>query len=208
MKDKQLSLMETKRELTKSGECCISTRQRLLRLRVLMRNSVSTLTDLSISDLDFQCKELLNAMEQITFGSEDGERIPLPNNGTSMRFQRPLRTTTGNPTHLTFKEMEDQAMLDVQPLIQDGGNYGDLTALSLETSRTTRYSMFKVVLTENKRTLWSTMPTERSINNGTLCTLMNGRVNLKKVNSMKDLVCMSKEISTLSLSFQPNAILI
>jgi hypothetical protein len=77
------------------------------------------------------------------FGSRDGERMLLPNNGSSMKFQRPLRTTTGNHTHLISKEMVTLQMQDAQLPTQDGGNYLDLMELSLETSRMIKYWMFK-----------------------------------------------------------------
>jgi len=102
MKDKVLSLMETKRELTNSGKSSMLTRLKRLELRVSTRNSDSISTDHSMSDQECQCKESLNATALTTSGSRDGERIPLPNNGTSMRFQRRSRTTTGSLTHLIF----------------------------------------------------------------------------------------------------------
>jgi hypothetical protein len=40
------------------------------------------------------------------------------------------RTTTGSPTHLIFKEMEDLPILDAQLLTQDGGSYSSLRELS------------------------------------------------------------------------------
>jgi hypothetical protein len=39
-------------------------------------------------------------------GREDGERTLLPNNGSSMRFPRPLETTTGKTMPLKSKAME------------------------------------------------------------------------------------------------------
>jgi len=100
MRDKQLLSMETKRELTKSGKSSMLTRLKRLGLRVSTRNSDSTSTDHSTLDQECQCKESLNATAPTTSGLRDGERTPLLNNGTSMRFQRPSRTTTGSLTHL------------------------------------------------------------------------------------------------------------
>jgi len=42
-------------------------------------------------------------------------------NGTSMEFQRPSRTTTGNLIHLISSLMVDPQTLDAQPLTLDGG---------------------------------------------------------------------------------------
>jgi hypothetical protein len=129
-------------------------------------------------------------------GSRDGERTLLLNNGSSMRFQRPSRTTTGRATHLISKETVDLPTQDVLLPTQDGGNCSELKELSLETSRMIKYWKFKEELTVRTRTSDSSKPTVESANNGTSCTLMNGRVNLKKVNSMKDSDSSLKEIST------------
>ena len=67
-KVKQLELTITTTRPTKNGEYSILTRQRRLKLRVLMKNSVSISTDHSTLDLDFQCRELLNAMVLTMFG--------------------------------------------------------------------------------------------------------------------------------------------
>jgi hypothetical protein len=64
-------------------------------------------------------------MVPIMFGSEDGERILLDNNGSSMKSQRLSRITNGSLTHLTSKEMEHQLMSDVLLPTQDGGNSSD-----------------------------------------------------------------------------------
>jgi len=129
-KAKQLSSMATRIEETRDGELCILIKQKLLKQRDSTRNSDSISIDLSISDQDSQCKELLSATVPTMSGLEDGERTLLPNNGTSMRSQRPSRTTNGSHTHLISKETEDLPTLDAQPLIQDGGNYSRKKALS------------------------------------------------------------------------------
>jgi hypothetical protein len=78
---------------------------------------------------------LLNAMEPTTFGWRDGERIPLPSNGSSMRFQRPSRTTTGNPTHSTSNLTVDPATSDVLTPTQDGGKCSSIKEQPLSTKR-------------------------------------------------------------------------
>jgi len=65
--------------------------------------------------------------------SEDGERMPWVNNGTSTISLRRSKTIFGNLTHLISKVMEDQPTLDVQQLIQDGGNFSDMKVLKLLT---------------------------------------------------------------------------
>jgi hypothetical protein len=123
----------------KDGEFFTLTKQKQQRQRVLMKNSVSTSTDHSILDQDYQCKELLNATVLTTSGSRDGETMLKPSNGTLMRSPRPSKTTTGSHTHLKSKETVDHLMQDALVLIQDGGNSSDLMEPSLETSRTIRF---------------------------------------------------------------------
>jgi hypothetical protein len=69
---------------------------------------------------------LLNATVLTMFGWRDGEITSKPSNGTSTKFLRPLRTTTGSLIHLIFKEMEDLQTWDVLLQTQDGGNFSDL----------------------------------------------------------------------------------
>ena len=119
--------METKPTmLTRDGRLSTLTKLKQLELRASTRNSVSTSTDHSTSDQECQCKELLSATELTTSGSRDGERMLEPNNGTSMKSQRPSRTTTGSHTHLTFKEMVDPLTSDAQLLTLDGGKCSDI----------------------------------------------------------------------------------
>jgi hypothetical protein len=72
-------------------------------------------------------------MEPTTYGLRDGERMLLLNNGTSMRFQRLSKTTTGSHTHLTSKEMVDPLTSDAQLQTQDGGKCSDTRTLLLQT---------------------------------------------------------------------------
>jgi hypothetical protein len=59
-------------------------------------------------------------------GSRDGEKILMHSNGTSMRSQRPLRTTTGNLTLSTSNLTVDLAILDALQQIQDGGSCSNI----------------------------------------------------------------------------------
>jgi hypothetical protein len=102
------------------------TKRQRLKLRVWMRNSVSTSTDHSTLSHNSHSTELLNATVPTTSGWRDGETTSELNNGTSMKSQRLSRTTTGNHTHLTSNPMEDQATSDAPLLIQDGGNFSRL----------------------------------------------------------------------------------
>jgi hypothetical protein len=71
LKTKKVKLLElpiTTTKPTKNGELSILTRQRRLKLKVLMKNSVSTLTDHSTLDPDFLCRDLLNATVPTTSG--------------------------------------------------------------------------------------------------------------------------------------------
>jgi hypothetical protein len=128
-------------------------------------------------------------------GSRDGERMLKPSNGTSMKSPRLSRITTGNPTHLTFKETEVQPTSDAQPLTLDGGNFSDLMELSLETSRIVKYLTFKEVLTVRIRISLFILLMEKSINSGILSILMNGRESHKKESSTIGSDSTLKEIS-------------
>jgi hypothetical protein len=111
---------------------------------------------------------------------------------------RPSRITTGNLTHLTSNPTVDQPTSDVLLPTQDGGNSSDTRELSLSTKEE-RFLTSVETLTKRTETLRSTTRMVDSTNNGTLFTLMNGRVNQRKENSMKITDSMSKEISSLLL---------
>jgi len=131
----------------------------------------------------------------------------LLNNGSSMKSQRPSRITTGSLTHLTFSQTEDQAMSDAQLPTQDGGNSSSTKVLQL-SMREERSLRFKAMSIKRTETLESTLKRMESTSNGTSCTLTNGRVNLKRVSSMRNSVFMLKEISMLFLNCQITDILI
>jgi hypothetical protein len=109
LKDKMFRFMADTMEPTRDGRFFILTRRRESRLRDSMKNSDSTLTDHSTLCQSFHSTELLSATEPTMSGSEDGERIPLLNNGGSMRFPRLSETTTGRTTPLKSKATVTQA---------------------------------------------------------------------------------------------------
>jgi hypothetical protein len=116
-----------------------------------------------------------------------------------MVFQKPLRTIFGKLIHLTFKAMVAQATLDVLLQTQDGGNSSDTEALPL-SMKEARYWKFKAMLIKKIEILELTPKEMDFINNGILSMLMNGRVNLAKVNLIKSLVFTLKDHSMLSQS--------
>jgi len=125
----------------------------------------------------------------------------LLSNGTSTKFPRPLRTTTGSHTLSISNPTVALTISDVLLLTQDGGNYSDTKELLLLT-REERYSKYKVASIQRTETLESINRTIRSINNGILFTLMNGKESQPRDNSIKDSVFMLKEISMLSPNSQ------
>jgi len=172
---------------TRDGRLSILTKHLRLEPRDSTRNSVSISTDHSISDPECQCKELLNATELTTFGSRDGERMSEPNNGTSMKSLRLSRTTTGRLTHLISNPTEDQAISDALLPTQDGGRCSDTKVPQLST-RKERSWKSKAMLILKTETLVSIDNKMVSGNNGTLSTLMNGRENQERENSMRNSV--------------------
>jgi len=67
-KDKELSSMATKRELTKSGRLSMLIKPSQIEPRDSTRNSASTSTDHSMLDQECLCKESLSAMVLTMFG--------------------------------------------------------------------------------------------------------------------------------------------
>jgi len=68
--------------------------------------------------------------------------------------------------------------------------------------RKEEYLMLLEELTKKTETFLPGLSTEKSTNNGTSSTLMNGRESQLRVNSMKTSVCMLKETSMLFLNCQ------
>jgi hypothetical protein len=177
--------METRITMpTKDGRLSILIKLEPSELRDSTRNSVSISIDHSILDQDFHSRELLNATVPTMSGSRDGERMLLLNNGTSMRSQRPSRTTTGRATHSISNPMVDQPMSDAQLPTQDGGKCSDTKVLQ-SSMKEERSWKFKETLIKRTETSVSTSNKMDSGNNGTLSMLTNGRENQEKESSMK-----------------------
>jgi len=166
-----------------------------------MKNLDSISIDHSTSDQDYHSKESLNVLVQTMSHSRDGEPTPDNNNGSSMRSQRPSRTTTGSLTHLTSNPMEDQPISDVQLPTQDGGNFSDTKEPQL-SMRKERSLKSKVELTTKTEILESTLKRMPFTNNGISSILMNGKVSQRKENLTKDSECMLKETSILFQLYQ------
>jgi len=81
----------------------------------------------------------------------------------------------------------------------DGGNCSELMVLTSEMKEVNTL-MFKAKLIPKEDTSnVMRLRVDKSINNGTSSMLMNGRVNPPRENSMKNMVCMSRDHS---ISFQ------
>jgi len=124
----------------------------------------------------------------------------LLNNGSSMKFPRPSRTTTGNHIHLISNQMEIQTMLDALQQIQDGGNYSNMKIISLKTRKEKSWKS-KVMLMLKTETSLCINLMEELTKCGMLYMLMNGRENLVKENSTKTSDSMLKEISMFNQHF-------
>jgi hypothetical protein len=98
--------------------------------------------------------------------------------------------------------MVEALISDAQLPTQDGGKSSeDKELIWLMTKE--RLSKFKVELTLKTETLLQVIETTMlSTNNGISSTLINGRENQLRVNSIRDSVSMLKETSTLSHNFQ------
>jgi hypothetical protein len=126
----------------------------------------------------------------------------MPNmpNGDSMSRERQFTTCTGRTMSCKSIPMVDIHTLE--PLLQstpDGGRCSDLKEHISEASVRRNILTFKELLIPKEDTSNAMKQrTERSINNGTLSTLINGRVNQPRVNSTKSLDFTSKDHSTSS----------
>jgi hypothetical protein len=131
----------TIRMLTKDGKLFILTKLKQLELKVSTKNSASTSTDLSTSDQDSQCKELLSAMELTTCGSRDGGRMLELSNGTLMKCLRPseLDTTT---SHGISRVLVGPEKCKSGVLTQDGSKYSNIKMDSLSILQIIKFLMF------------------------------------------------------------------
>jgi len=166
-----------------------------------MKNLDSISIDHSTSDQDYHSKESLNVLVQTMSHSRDGEPTPDNNNGSSMRSQRPSRTTTGSLTHLISNQTEVQPTSDVLPLILDGGKCGDSKIAMLPVKRAKFWKYKEVLIVKTEILLSIQRKIMKSTNNGISSMLMNGRESQQRDNLMRDSDFMSKEISTLFQSF-------
>jgi hypothetical protein len=127
----------------------------------------------------------------------------MPNmlNGDLMRRPSSFIMCTGRTT--LWKSMEMEVIHTSDPQQQrtpDGGKCSDLKVPTSEVSINPNTLMSKDPPTLKEDTSNVMKPrVERSINNGTLSTLTNGRVNPQRENSMKNSDSTSKDHSMLFL---------
>jgi DNA-binding transcriptional regulator YiaG len=135
LKDNQSLFTRDMVVLTRDGRSSILIRLKMSKMKDMKRTSDSTSTDHSISDQDFQCKELQNAQETEHSSRRDIERMPSNNSLSSMESARHLRTSTGNNGQFRSLEMVVQQLSNVQTPTQDGGRCGEEMELSLPTKK-------------------------------------------------------------------------
>jgi len=108
---------------------------RILLRKESTKNSASMSTDHSISDQDFQCKELLKLMETTTSHSTDGILQERTNsNGGSMEFPRQSEINTGRT--IAWKSHQKEVPMNLESLVQspqDGGKCSDSMVPTLPT---------------------------------------------------------------------------
>jgi hypothetical protein len=197
LKDKLFKYMEITVERTKSGMFYILTRLIKLKPKDSMKNSVSISIDLSIWSHSFHSTELLSALVLTTLPSRDGERMSHNNNSTLMRFQRPSDPKHGRTMVCKSNQPVDQQTSDSHLLSnQDGGNCSDTKDNSLSMIKERSLKSQKDLITRTK-TSWSTTRMVKYTSNGRSSMLMSIRESQSRVNSMRNSVFMSKEISTL-----------
>jgi len=114
---------------------------------------------------------------------EDGERTLEPKSGTSMKFQRLSRITTGRAILSIFNLTEDQPTLDVPLPIQDGGNSLDPKedSLSMRKVRSLKFKTKVSTLMLNQETSKLVTEVMTLDSNGKLCLLMITR-SQRRVN--------------------------
>jgi len=119
-----------------------------------------------------------------------------------MRRLSSSSTTTGRTMSWKSTQTEDIHTLDQQlQRTPDGGNYSDVKENTLDASIKIRTNTlwFKELLIPKEDTFNKQPRMERSINNGTLSTLTNGRESQPRVNLTKNMDSTSREISMSSL---------
>jgi hypothetical protein len=167
-----------------------------------MKNSISTLTDHSTLSLSFHSIELLRALVPTMSLSRDGERIRDPNNGISMKFQRPSEITTGRTTAFTLIATEKATISELTLAShQDGGKCSDTEMVWFKMKKERSLPFQEELIMKTETLSWS-QRTARSIRDGKLYMLMNMKRNQLRDNSTRSLDFTLREISTLSQLFQ------
>jgi hypothetical protein len=111
-------------------------------------------------------------------------------NGDSTRRQRLSTICNGATTSWKFTPTVDIHTSELLPQsTPDGGNCSELKELTLDASRRIRTNIlwFKELLIPKEDTFNKQPRMERSINNGMLSTLTNGRENQLRDNSTKSM---------------------
>jgi hypothetical protein len=111
-KDNQLEFLVPMVETTRNGTSFISTKLKLLQLRVSMKTSVSTSTDHSTSFQDSHNTESLKLLEQTILSSRHMQREDLDNNSTSIMFPRLSDLSNGRTMLWKSKAMVDHLTLE------------------------------------------------------------------------------------------------
>jgi len=174
-----------------------------------MRNSDSTSTDHSTLSQSFHSTELLRCLVEPTWSSRDGERTNDNNNSGSMRSPRPSETTTGRTTALISKATVKATTSELsQVSTQDGGNCSILRKENSFKTKEARSWMLMAALMLKTETSLCITNTERSTKDGKLSMLMSIQMSQLRDNSTRNMVFMSKEISTSSHNLEQTDILI
>jgi len=173
------------------------------------KNLVSTSTDPSIWFHNFHLTELLSVLEPTTLWSRDGERMLLNNNSSSMKFQRPSDQRHGPTMPWKSNQTEDLTILELHLVsLQDGGNCSKKKAISswMKEERESKSKEMLTVKIEMSLLLLKNMV--KLTNNGKLSMLMSIQMSQLRDNSTRNMVFMSKEISTSSHNLEQTDILI
>jgi hypothetical protein len=94
-------------ELTRDGRSSMKMRKKEKLAKDLMKTSVSTSIDHSISDLDFQCKELLSVSEPTMLSLNHGFKIESHSNSSSIMLARLSDLNNGRTMLWKSKAMEE-----------------------------------------------------------------------------------------------------
>jgi len=209
MKVLQLVLQTVQIKRIKDGRLSILTKQLKQLPKDWTKNLVSTSTDPSIWFHNFHLTELLSVLEPTTLWSRDGERMLLNNNSSSMKFQRPSDQRHGPIMPWKSNQTEDLTILELHLVsLQDGGNCSKKKAISswMKEERESKSKEMLTVKIEMSLLLLKNMV--KLTNNGKLSMLMSIQMSQLRDNSTRNMVFMSKEISTSSHNLEQTDILI